>query len=293
MKRMPHPVYSHQYVAEKIRDSMDPNPRINTLRPLVQECIDNHIWIRGENLYTTAANTGNLSILSRCNVGTKDRPLNVFGQLTKSNMVNLYDAYLRNEEKPDLRVIYDSIKNAAEDECPYCAGLSTDVDTLDHYLPKSVYPRFAVLPPNLVPACATCNTLMKASSSNDPGQQFLHPYSDADNFFNEQWLFAEYSLESKEINFIVNAPEHWNNTEKQRVRYHFEQLELADRLRKRAVRELAGGLRQFDKARERNPALSINEAIEDVFTCWIDIDFVNQWKRVAYMALAEAIADSY
>jgi len=290
---MPRPVYSHQYVAEKIKDSMDPNPRVNSLRPLLQECIDSHIWIREENIYTTAANAGNLNSLDKCVVGTTECSAKVLGELSKSSMIGLYDQYLRNHGKPELRAIYDAIRNAAEDECPYCAGLSSDVDTLDHYLPKSVYPRFAILPPNLVPACSTCNRIMQASSSEEPGKQFLHPYSDVDKFFNEQWLFAEFSLTSKEINFFVNTPELWSDTDKQRVRYHFEKLKLADRLRKRAVREIEGGLRQFEKAKVRNPALSISEAIEDVFSCWINIDFLNQWKRVAYMALADAIRSNY
>ncbi len=289
MKRMSRPNYSHQYVAEKLRDSMDPNPNVNKLRPKIDDCISDRKWMWVENIYTTSANAGSLSSLDKCSVGTKEHPLGVLGELTKSNMVNLYESYLRSEDNKDLRAIYDAIKNAAEDECPYCAGLSSDVDTLDHYLPKAVYPRFAVLPPNLVPACATCNRVMQASSSDDPSEQFLHPYSDADRFFNEQWLFAEYSIELKQIRFFVKAPESWSDVDKQRVEYHFQNLNLAGRLRKRAVRELAVGLRQFERHRERNPNLALSEAVKDIFSDWIEMNFTNHWKRVAYMALAEAV----
>lgn len=39
--------------------------------------------------------------------------------------------------------------------CPYC-GFRTP-DTIDHYLPKTFFPEFAVLPLNLLPCCGICN----------------------------------------------------------------------------------------------------------------------------------------
>ncbi len=289
MKRMARPNYSYRLVAEKLRDSMDPNPRLNKLRPLIVTCLDSNTWINAENVYTTAANIGLLNTLKKCDRGTKESPGRVLGGFTGEEMIRLYEDYLSNPKKPELRAIYDNIRNSAEEECPYCAGLSSDVDTLDHYLPKSSYPRFSVLPANLIPACSACNKKMLASSSAFEGEQFIHPYSDHSRFFDNQWLFAEYSLDRAEVTFFVKPPTDWSETDKARVNYHFKELNLGDRLRRRAERELAGGMKQFQKARLRSSGLTLEEAAEDVFSCWIDVEFLNHWKRVAFLALKEAV----
>ncbi len=62
--------------------------------------------------------------------------------------------------------------------CPMCGSASTG--SLDHYLPKDDYPEFSVLPCNLVPACALCNSGAKGTTfrgSASP-ERFLHPYFD-------------------------------------------------------------------------------------------------------------------
>ncbi|WP_420590259.1 HNH endonuclease [Bacterioplanoides sp.] len=259
----------------------------STLRPIIEDELERRTWVLVENSYTTSANQGNLTTLHRCNVGTNQNPQGVLGSLTKSNMIALYEDYFRKKTEP--RAIYDSIQNLAEDECPYCAGLSSDVDTLDHYLPKKVYPRFSILPVNLVPSCSSCNRIMQAASSDELGEQFLHPYTDADHFFQNQWLFATYNMGAGDLEYFVDPPDSWNEDDKRRVDYHFRELELEQRLRKRAEREVAGGIRLFEKYRERNPSLTIQEAIDDAFSVWIEVEFVNHWKRVAYLALAEAV----
>ena len=60
------------------------------------------------------------------------------------------------------------------DVCPMCGSLKTG--TLDHYLPKTYYPEFAIYSKNLIPAC-DCNTLRKDSYRGDsPTERPLHPY---------------------------------------------------------------------------------------------------------------------
>ena len=52
--------------------------------------------------------------------------------------------------------IRDEILGSANNHaCPYC-NVAT-VDTLDHVLPKKIYPEFSVLAQNLVPSCSRCN----------------------------------------------------------------------------------------------------------------------------------------
>ena len=57
--------------------------------------------------------------------------------------------------------------------CPMCGG--TGVAALDHVLPKSDYPEFAIFSFNLVPTCDACN---RRRSSKGAKFHFVHPYFD-------------------------------------------------------------------------------------------------------------------
>ena len=60
------------------------------------------------------------------------------------------------------------------DACPYCNA--TSVDSLDHALPRAVYPEFSVLAQNLVPACVTCNRKKSNECFQETGLNLMHPY---------------------------------------------------------------------------------------------------------------------
>ncbi|MFS6803147.1 HNH endonuclease [Edwardsiella tarda] len=59
--------------------------------------------------------------------------------------------------------------------CPMCGSMHSG--TLDHVLPKEVYPEFSVFSRNLVPACK-CNIIKGRKTSNSLGARILHPYYD-------------------------------------------------------------------------------------------------------------------
>ena len=64
-------------------------------------------------------------------------------------------------------------------KCPLCSV--GEPSTLDHYVPKSQHPEFAVFSKNLVPCCSTCNN-HKGELFVENGSDirlFLHPYYDA------------------------------------------------------------------------------------------------------------------
>ncbi|MBY5523567.1 HNH endonuclease [Rhizobium leguminosarum] len=62
--------------------------------------------------------------------------------------------------------------------CPMCGSPMTG--SLDHYLPKEVYPEFSIYSKNLVPACPACNSGTKGLTyhGKEPSERFLHPYFD-------------------------------------------------------------------------------------------------------------------
>jgi len=274
---MSSPSYSYMEVARALVDSMD--SKRSTLHPKVVEAITGSNWLAAENTYSTSANSGHLCFLAECGDGALSDSTVVLGQLTKANMINLYENYLL--VKPHLRVIYDAIQNSALDECPYCAGLSMEVKTLDHYLPKSKYPRFSVLPKNLVPACSDCNRALSASSATSEEEQILHPYMDADHFFSEQWLYASYS-ESSGIQYRVEPPSAWSNVDRRRVSYHFNALDLASRLKLAGDRELSKAMKQVRKFESIH--VDLPNIVKCICTSPINDNFANHWMRVAYVA---------
>lgn len=60
--------------------------------------------------------------------------------------------------------------------CPMCGRASAS--TLDHYLPKVMYPEFSILADNLVPACADCNFKKRSFVGTSDSGRFLHAYFD-------------------------------------------------------------------------------------------------------------------
>lgn len=52
------------------------------------------------------------------------------------------------------------------------------VTTLDHYLPKSIYPLLSISPLNLVPCCSDCNKNKLSEKPKKSEDEALHPYYD-------------------------------------------------------------------------------------------------------------------
>ena len=63
--------------------------------------------------------------------------------------------------------------------CPLCGSQTTN--SLDHLLPRAVYPEFSIMRANLVPACTHCNSSSKGNKHRGAvaPERFIHPYFDA------------------------------------------------------------------------------------------------------------------
>lgn len=160
------------------------------------------------------------------------------GSVTKRELKSVYSSHMVGKKKP-ARALYDLLLSRAPlGKCPFCGfGHAT---TLDHYLPKTLYPQLSVLPLNLLPSCKDCNTGKSTAIATTGESQTLHPYFDHHNFINEQWLYAEVmQTVPVTINFFVRAPVHWSNLSKARVQAHFDDFKLASRYSVEASNELA------------------------------------------------------
>lgn len=208
----------------------------------------------------------------------------VFGSLKKSDLTKLYTDYMVNKDKP-ARHIYDEIKAAANEKCPFCGGIGVP-KTLDHYLPKAHFPQYSILPVNLIPCCRDCNTEKSTDIANNQGEQVLHPYLDDDRYFYENWISATVLHQDPvAIRFYVSAPENWPMYCKERAKSHFKAYGLRKRYGTQAASELSelvysrGGsykkwspeeFKEYLSDKASNPSLN-----------------ANNWKKVMYDALAK------
>ncbi|MEZ3416206.1 HNH endonuclease [Pantoea dispersa] len=203
-------------------------------------------------------------------------------ELTKGHMTKLYSYYMVGKDAG--RYIYDLILTTAKNVCPYCGGIGF-ATTLDHYLPKSIFPQFAVSPENLIPACKDCNVEKKDTVVQNYHEQPFHPFYD-DEFDVVEWIDAEIiSISPLVLNFFANPPELWSPEFRARALNHFEKFKLAIRYSVMAADEI-----EIIKHLRRNvlrdvPDELFRNYLLDVST---SMGFVNGYKAVLYRRLSRS-----
>lgn len=204
--------------------------------------------------------------------------INVSATILKDDMVTLYDNNMvKNKEG---RKIYDKLMLLAPlNRCPFC-GIGT-VTTLDHYLPKTEFPTFSVLPYNLVASCKDCNTGKLASYATTENTQTIHPYYD--DFTSEQWLYARV-LQPLKIVFYVNPPMTWSQVNKDRVQSHFDNYKLDTRFSVEASNVLADLRTEFMMF--NLTSLDIKLELQKKASVYYS-SHKNSWQTALYQALSQ------
>lgn len=155
------------------------------------------------------------------------------GGVTTAELEKVYTQRMAGKNAPG-RAIYDRIFNASA-KCLLCT--QRKVDTLDHHLPKAHYPVLAVTPANLIPACASCNKAKLASFPASADEAALHPYFDS--IEGARWLYGRVVRGTPAVvQFRIDPPAHWTPQLVNRVRLHFEGLNLGDLYSAEAADEL-------------------------------------------------------
>lgn len=214
----------------------------------------------------------------------------IIGDLRNEHMIKLYEYCLRDQRCGN---IYDTIINLAKStKCPFCGGIGRPTQ-IDHFLPKSRYGHFSVLPDNLIPVCKDCNTEYKKEFiPTAENEQLIHPYLDKDAIFNEQWLYAKYIDDSSSIGsveYYVNPPEQWSQDQKEKVHFHFRTFHLSERLSEFATGCLSDVITQMQEYKK-----SGNTAMEDFEIGSIDSIInreqrANSWKKALFCAVKEQL----
>lgn len=209
----------------------------------------------------------------------------ITGTLTKGDLVSLYgDCLVGGAE---ARELYDALLVSSDEKCPFCGGIG-QVHTLDHYLPKSNFPIYSVLPDNLVPCCRDCNTGKMSSFATQQSEQTLHPYLDETKFFTERWVHAKVcQTKPISIEYFCSPPEEWPEIDKLRAKSHFDQYNLARRYRIQAGSELARVIHSRMKSlRVLSPAQFAEHLGDHADDSGYDL---NGWTRTMYWALRRSL----
>ncbi|MEH7846005.1 MULTISPECIES: HNH endonuclease [Rhizobium] len=179
------------------------------------------------------------------------------------------------------------LKRTSVARCPFC-GIS-ESSTLDHYLPKEQYPEFSILPNNLVPSCAVCNTRKRDRILEDGTdvRMFLHPCYDV--IPDTEFLIVRTRMEADALvlSYRLARPDGMAQRTFQHIRSHFTQLDLADRYRRMGLEHLGGQYpalrRNYGPAEDAGRvALKLIEGAED----FEEVSGPNHWLAKLYRALA-------
>ena len=189
----------------------------------------------------------------------------------KKDLFDLYNNRLVRGKEP--RKYYDQIMAGSKlGKCPYC-GLG-HVSTLDHYLPKSEFQFFSILPNNLIGCCRDCNTTKRNTVLNT-----IHPYYD--DFTKTQWLFAKVNWSELTMEFFVDTKDINNALDKKKIEEHFRVYELARRYAIEAASELSDLRIEFE-----NKNLTKID-IEQELCIKFKSKPINNWKTAMYQALSK------
>ncbi|MCB5179810.1 HNH endonuclease [Streptomyces antimicrobicus] len=184
----------------------------------------------------------------------------------------------------DGRVVYEQILAAAPDErCPMCGhGM---VRTLDHFLPKRLFPALCVDPLNLVPACADCNHVKGERIPADAETTLLHPY--LDRIDQDAWLHAQVADSSPVwLEFFVSPPSHWEDILIERTTYHFKLFGLARLFAVQANRTVHSIRRQLTAMLGAGGKDMVRAYLADEAETRLAAR-LNGWEGVTYRALAQ------
>ena len=185
--------------------------------------------------------------------------------------------------------IRDEILGLARNHaCPYCNVAI--VDTLDHVLPKKVYPEFSVLAQNLVPSCSTCNRKKGSTCFHSSGLNLMHPYFA--KVPDDAILVVDVTVTVQEVawRFALQQNASIANADFEPIANTFTLLELADRYDEVSVGEIIDVISGFDDFYSDGDPIAVRAFLQQLASSSRNSRGSNYWKTVILQALADSDA---
>lgn len=209
--------------------------------------------------------------------------------LSPSDKATLIDGYDGRsvEVKRLLERMRQSLSAEHLDLCPYCS-LDTTAQ-IDHYLPSSKYPEFALYGPNLLPICPVCNQ-SKGTSVVDASQRRLFLMVSDDEAIRERVLKAMVAMVPQpHITFTIDQSAAVSASDLALIQRHFHRLGLATRYRRRAHSLLAALKRRLSEVLKGRDLSKRRELTRRIISDGRDIALMeeptNGWRVALYRAL--------
>jgi len=243
------------------------------LKDRLTACKD--LIIEAENEFNSKITTGKVHTIN------KEEFVN--GNVTANELEKVYTFRMAKKDKPG-RFIYDKIISASSHGiCPLCSHRM--VATLDHYLPKTEYPRLVTTPINLIPSCSDCNKSKSTSSPTKPEEETLHPYYD--NIESDEWLIATVNQTTPPtISYDVKPAVNWPVLLGERVKYHFDSLILNKLYSTQAAVQLTGIFFRIESIYNLSGAEGVRKYLEEEAISRSHAD-KNSWQTAMYVALSK------
>lgn len=138
---------------------------------------------------------------------------------TKAEYFELIKVLL-NQSKDNTNSIYNI-------KCPYCS--INNANTIDHILPKELYPEFSFAPGNLIYVCHDCNSKKGIDYKNENNRIIINPYRDS--FIDEIYVKVNldlypYNMKYKLIAHLEIDTSNCTNEDSIIINNHYKKLNL-------------------------------------------------------------------
>lgn len=223
------------------------------------------------------------SKITKGEIHTIDREQIVNGNVTIAELKKVYTGQLVPKVKNSRRFYDELLMSAKDGICPLCGH--REATTLDHYLPKSHYPRLSVVPINLIPSCKDCNTGKLAEYPTSSFDETLHPYYD--DIENVSWLKASVNRTVPiSITFSVSPPVTWDDLLKQRVEAHVKGFNINVLYSSQAARRLSGMKANLQRIYDSGlGAMGVQRYLSNEADSNAAVN-LNSWETALFQALA-------
>ncbi|SFT63088.1 hypothetical protein SAMN04487870_1153 [Pseudoalteromonas sp. DSM 26666] len=200
----------------------------------------------------------------------------------KKTLINLFKP--KNHQLPYL--ILDMMRNDHGLLCCPSCGEDGSPGTLDHYLPKDIFPELSICLANLTPMCNHCQKAKLTAYMTEEGDKaYFHPYFDEinDSFFRviieEPFNAPSFKLQ------ISNAPKDIEGL----LELHSKGINLKERFHKFCKTKHIHLMKLIAKKRRNKQLQSAKELIENYIEPELEKS-LNSWPAIYYQSVLDAPA---
>ena len=184
------------------------------------------------------------------------------------------------------RQLYDSILLSSPfQRCVFCA--QRIASTIDHYLPRHLFPELSVAPTNLVPCCSECNHKKGRYAATTEHDQIPHPYFQ--DLGGGVWLIAVLEKVENEfqVTFRVEPLTVWPERLAVAVRNYFDLFSLNELYAIHALTELGEIELSISRIRATGGRSAVRAHLMEEAESISQIN-PNSWRAAAYRAFADS-----